>query len=78
MRPENWSNLWMPELQDLNNRVLEGRELQQILGSENSKEGGKTKILFKPLLFEGNGGFLKAENHKWNLLRYTDQTDGAR
>jgi hypothetical protein len=40
--------------------------------------GRKTKILFKPLLFEGNGGFLKAENHKWNLLRYTDQTDGAR
>ena len=78
MRPENWSNLWMPELQDLNNRVLKGRELQQILGSENLKEGGKTKILFKPLLFRENGGFFKAENHKGNLLRYTGQTSGAR
>ena len=39
--------------------------------------GRKTKILFKPLLFEGNGGFLKAENHKWNLLRYTGQTGGV-
>lgn len=51
-----------PNLQDLNNRVLKGKELQQqILGSENEKEGGKTKILFKPHLFNGNGGggFLK-------------------
>ena len=51
-------------LQNLSNRVLKGRELQQILGSENSKEGDKTKILFKPLLFRENGGFFKAENHK--------------
>ena len=46
-----------PDLQDLNNRVLEERELQQqIWGSENAKEGGKTKILFKPYLLKGNGG----------------------
>jgi hypothetical protein len=48
-------------LQDLNDRVLKGRELQrQILGSENAKEGGNThtqKNLFKPPLFSGNGGF---------------------
>jgi hypothetical protein len=52
-------------MQDLNNRVLKGRELQQqILGSENVKEGGKTKILFKPRLFSGNGGFLKLKTAK--------------
>ena len=60
MRPENWSNLWMPDLQDLNNRVLKGRELQMTnLESEGMKEGDKTKILFKSLLLLGNGGFIK-------------------
>jgi hypothetical protein len=55
-----------PDLQDLNNRVLEGSEQQgQILGLENVKEGGKTKILFKHHLFRGNGGLLKDENWKW-------------
>jgi hypothetical protein len=29
------------------------------LGSEDKKDGGKTKILFKPPLFLGNGGLLK-------------------
>jgi hypothetical protein len=41
-------------------------------------EGGKTKILFKLCLFKGNGGLFKAENRKRNLLRYIDQTSGAR
>ena len=65
-----------PNLQDLNNRVLEERELQpHIWGSENVKEGGKTKIMFKPHLFKGHVGLFKAENLKQNLLRYTGQTD---
>ena len=29
------------------------------LGSEDTKEGGKTKILFKSHLLLGNGGFIK-------------------
>jgi hypothetical protein len=67
-----------PNLQDLNNRVLEERELQpHIWGSENVKEGGKTKIMFKPHLFKGHVGLFKAQNHKQNLLRYTGQTTGA-
>ena len=41
------------------------------LGSEDTKEGDKTKILFKPHLLLGN------ENHKRYLLRYIGQT-GAR
>ena len=32
---------------------------QQILGSEDTKEEGKTKILFKPHLLLGSGGFIK-------------------
>jgi hypothetical protein len=56
-----------------------GKEQQrQILGPENSKEGGKAKILLKPRLFSGNGGLFKAENLKNNLLRYTGQNGGAR
>jgi hypothetical protein len=46
----------------------------KILGSENMKEGGKTKILFKHHLCSRNGGLFKAENCKWNVLRYTGQT----
>ena len=41
----------------------------KILGSENVKEGGKTKIMFKPHLFKGHVGLFKAQNHKQNLLR---------
>jgi hypothetical protein len=53
-------NIIYPNLQDLNNSVLGGMELQrQILASEDSKEGGKTKFLFKPHLFLGNGRLLK-------------------
>jgi hypothetical protein len=48
------------DLQDLNNKVLKGRELQMTnLESEGMKEGDKTKILFKSLLLLGNGGFIK-------------------
>lgn len=46
-----------PDLLDINNRCLDGRELkQQILESEHTKEGSKIKILFKPCLFRDNGG----------------------
>jgi hypothetical protein len=44
------------------------------LGLEDTKEGCKTKILFKPRLLRGDGGLFKAENRKQNLLRYTGQT----
>ena len=62
-------NSQLPRPKDLNNRVLEGRELQlQILGSEDSKEGGKAKFLLKPHLLLGNGGFikLKTTNGIWS------------
>lgn len=72
-------NIIYPNLQDLNNSVLGGMELQrQILASEDSKEGGKTKIVFRPHLLLRNGGFFKDENCKYYLLRYIAQTSGAR
>jgi hypothetical protein len=54
-------------LQDLNNRVLEGREIQwQILGSEDAKEGGKTKFC-SSLVYSvemWGGGLLKLKPSK--------------
>ena len=47
----------------LKQQGLGEKEASTILGSEDRKEGGKTKILFKPRLFRGNGGLFKAENH---------------
>ena len=49
-----------PDLQDLNNRVLEERELQQqIWDQKTQRKETRQKFLFKSHLLLGNGGFIK-------------------